>query len=202
MTLIDKYVEAMQKDLENHVNYLEELARIYYKQKENEKYHLQLIRPQNYFYDVATDIFENELEKGTGVPYMLIKNGIIKPSLKIDSILLDNIIYDKTVDHKRKGSRAEYLYKIISIYDNKAGIFSEVLRFFQKNTLDKYYDEQLFDFVLEMVKDGKADKKILYNKVRFYINKNDEFCGIKSFIEYFSSVDMHMALKFVICFIM
>ena len=129
-------------------------------------------------------IFENELEKGTGVPYMLIKNGIIKPSLKIDSILLDNIIYDKTVDHKRKGSRAEYLYKIISIYDNKAGIFSEVLRFFQKNTLDKYYDEQLFDFVLEMVKDGKADKKILYNKVRFYINKNDEFCGIKSFIEY------------------
>ena len=37
-------------------------------------------------------VFEQELEKGTGVPYLLLKKGCIQPSEQIEEILYANII--------------------------------------------------------------------------------------------------------------
>ena len=44
------------------------------------------------------NIFEAELEKGTGIPYLLIKGEIIKASPEVDSIIVDNILNCKAYD--------------------------------------------------------------------------------------------------------
>ena len=52
------------------------------------------------------NIFEAELEKGTGIPYFLIKNEIIKASPEVDSIIVDNILNCNAYDPQCEGLRA------------------------------------------------------------------------------------------------
>ena len=49
-------------------------------------------------------VFEQELEKGTGVPYLLLKKGCIQPSQQIEEILYDNIIENKAYDPNVKAA--------------------------------------------------------------------------------------------------
>ena len=63
-----------------------------------------------------TSVFEREIERGTGVPYLLLKKGCIRPSEQIDEILYANIVENKAYDPQSEGSRAEYIYNLLELY--------------------------------------------------------------------------------------
>ena len=93
------------------------------------------------------NIFEAELEKGSGIPYILIKKNIIGASPEVDSILLDNIFDCKAYDPGCEGLRAEYLYSIVKNYKNKEKIYKEVLNAFNSMTETDFGEQQIFSFV-------------------------------------------------------
>ncbi len=129
-------------------------------------------------------IFENELEKGTGVPYILVKNKAIQPSPEIDSILLDNIIKCKAFDPQCEGLRANYMYSIVRLYPNSDKLYAEVLKAFDSMTDTDWGEQQLFEFVSLMANDGLADKKILYEKMKAYISDSkDDLYAMYHFAE-------------------
>ena len=131
------------------------------------------------------NIFQEELEKGTGIPYILIKNETIKSSKYLDYILLENIKRNTAYDPQCEGSRAEYLYKIVSVYQNNQEIYEKVLLEFNKMSGIDFDEFQIFDFVVQMSLDKKIDKQILFDKIKFYIKeyKNDDFAGISLLVE-------------------
>ncbi len=131
-------------------------------------------------------IFSEELEKGSGVPYLLIRKGLINASAETDSILLDNIVNNRAFDPQCEGSRAEYLFALVEIYGNREFIYKEILKRFHEMVGEDYGELQIFDFVLEMAKADLVDKKILYDKISFYVNdrKDDSFSGMQSLLEW------------------
>ena len=107
------------------------------------------------------NIFETELEKGTGIPYILIKNEIVKASPEVDSILLDNILNCTAYDPQCEGLRSEYMYSIVENYPNRAAVYKGVLDFFEKMTDTDWGDQQTFAFVCILAEKNIADKKII-----------------------------------------
>lgn len=130
------------------------------------------------------NIFETELEKGTGVPNILIKKGIIKASPEIDSILLNNILNCNSYDPQCEGPRAEYLYSIIENYQNREAIYKGVLDFFETMSDTDWGEQQTFSFVCILAEKNNIDKKIIYEKIRWYIeNGKDDLYTMYYFAE-------------------
>lgn len=130
------------------------------------------------------NIFETELEKGTGIPYILIKNEIVKASPEVDSILLDNILNCTAYDPQCEGLRSEYMYSIVENYPNRAAVYKGVLDFFEKMTDTDWGDQQTFAFVCILAEKNIADKKIIYEKIRWYIeNEKDDLYTMYDFAE-------------------
>lgn len=130
------------------------------------------------------NIFEAELEKGSGIPYILIKKNIIGASPEVDSILLDNIFDCKAYDPGCEGLRAEYLYSIVKNYKNKEKIYKEVLNAFNSMTETDFGEQQIFSFVCKLAEEKKAKKKILYDKMSWYIqNAKEDLFSMYDFVE-------------------
>ena len=100
-------------------------------------------------------VFEQELEKGTGVPYLLLKKGCIQPSAQIEEILYANIIENKAYDPQCEGSRSEYLYDLLELYPHREKIDERVIAYF--NTMD----DNLYE---EIQYDVEPDTRVLANK--------------------------------------
>ena len=130
------------------------------------------------------NIFEAELEKGTGIPYLLIKDEIIKASPEVDSIIVDNILNCKAYDSQCEGLRAEYMYSIVKNYHNKEAVFKKVLHFFEKMDGTDWGEQQTFSFVCILAQEKLVFKKIIFDKIRWYIeNGKDGLYTIYDFVE-------------------
>ncbi len=117
-------------------------------------------------------VFEQELEKGTGVPYLLLKKGCIQPSAQIEEILYANIIENKAYDPQCEGSRAEYLYDLLELYPHREKIDERVIAYF--NTMDDrdWGDLQVFGFVRKLAESKRFDKTELYKKFEQYAEED------------------------------
>ncbi len=143
---------------------------------------------------IVINIFENELEKGTGVPYLLIKNKVVEASDDVDSILLDNILNCRAYDPQVEGLRHKYLYSIVSIYGNREVIYEKILKAYDGICDTDWSDQQIFGFVCEMAKENKVDKRIVYEKIKSYIGdgKDDQYA-----MYYFAEDEGFCASEFI-----
>ena len=113
-------------------------------------------------------VFEQEIERGSGVPYILLKKGCIQPSQQIEEILYANIIENKAYDPQFEGSRAEYMYSLLELYPHRERIDERVISYF-KTMDDEHWDEkQVFGFVRRLTEAGRFDKAKLYKKFEQY----------------------------------
>ena len=117
-------------------------------------------------------VFEQELEKGTGVPYLLLKKGCIQPSEQIEEILYANIIENKAYDPQCEGSRTEYLYDLLELYPHREKIDERVIAYF--NTMDDrdWGELQVFGFVRKLAESRRFDKAELYKKFEQYAEED------------------------------
>ena len=117
-------------------------------------------------------VFEQELEKGTGVPYLLLKKGCIQPSAQIEEILYANIIENKAYDPQCEGSRTEYLYALLELYPHREKIDERVIAYF--NTMDDrdWGELQVFGFVRKLAESGRFNKTELYKKFEQYAEED------------------------------
>ena len=117
-------------------------------------------------------VFEQELEKGTGVPYLLLKKGCIQPSEQIEEILYANIIENKAYDPQCEGSRTEYLYDLLELYPHREKIDERVIAYF--NTMDDrdWGELQVFGFVRKLAESRRFDKTELYKKFEQYAEED------------------------------
>ena len=117
-------------------------------------------------------VFEQELEKGTGVPYLLLKKGCIQPSEQIEEILYANIIENKAYDPQCEGSRTEYLYDLLELYPHREKIDERVIAYF--NTMDDrdWGELQVFGFVRKLAESKGFDKTELYKKFEQYAEED------------------------------
>ncbi len=117
-------------------------------------------------------VFEQEIERGSGVPYILLKKGCIQPSQQIEEILYANIIENKAYDPQFEGSRAEYMYSLLELYPHREKIDERVISYF-KTMDDEHWDEkQIFGFVRRLTEAGRFDKAKLYKKFEQYAEQN------------------------------
>lgn len=132
-----------------------------------------------------TELIANELARGSGLPYFMIKNKVLNPTFKLDQILLNNIYDNLAYDPQCEGSRHDYLYELICEYTNKKLIFDSVIDHFQSMTETNYGEYQVFGFVARMVKDNMCLPSILYDKFENYWEVIDSAfsIGIKEIIE-------------------
>lgn len=117
-------------------------------------------------------VFEQELEKGTGVPYLLLKKGCIQPSEQIEEILYANIIENKAYDPQCEGSRTEYLYDLLELYPHREKIDERVIAYF--NTMDDrdWGELQVFGFVRKLAESKGFDRTELYKKFEQYAEED------------------------------
>jgi hypothetical protein len=117
-------------------------------------------------------VFEQELEKGTGVPYLLLKKGCIQPSEQIEEILYANIIENKAYDPQCEGSRTEYMYDLLELYPHREKIDERVIAYF--NTMDDrdWGELQVFGFVRKLAESRRFDKTELYKKFEQYAEED------------------------------
>ena len=117
-------------------------------------------------------IFEDELQKGTGFAYLLIKNSILTPSEAVDKILFENLATDLAYDPQCEDFRHEYIYSMLQFYPRKHQIYEMALDRFDKMTDDNYGEYQIFGFVEKLVKESLVAKVKLYDKFLFYASKD------------------------------
>lgn len=113
--------------------------------------------------------FEDELGKGTGAPYLMIKNKIINPSPLVDQILLKHMTtrqYYEQFENKRH----HYYYSILNEYPHKDYIIPQLISYFEKITDDRDEEEHLFGIIAVLVHKNLYSQRKLYEKFDlFYI---------------------------------
>ena len=119
-----------------------------------------------------TSVFEREIERGTGVPYLLLKKGCIRPSEQIDEILYANIVENKAYDPQSEGSRAEYIYNLLEFYPRREKIDERIIAYFCAMTDTDWGERQVFEFVRKLAQAGRFDKSELYKKFEYYAEED------------------------------
>ncbi|UTC65449.1 hypothetical protein E4O00_04850 [Treponema sp. OMZ 788] len=120
-------------------------------------------------------VFEQELEKGTGVPYILLQNKCIQPSEIVEDIFYQNIIENKAFGPSFEGSRSDYVYDLLELYPERKKVDSRVIAYFNKMDSDDRGDEQVFNFAVRLAQDGRFEKNALYKKFEYYAKKKLPF---------------------------
>ena len=118
-----------------------------------------------------TALFERELQKGTGLPLLLLKKGILVANDQLNEIITNAIIDDYYYNAQNEGLRGDYLYEIVSIYSKKDEIFKKLVKIFEEMQGNESSEEQIASFVSNMVKNNLYSLDKYYMKVDWYIIK-------------------------------
>ena len=129
--------------------------------------------------------FENEIQKGTGLAIIYMKNGLITPSTQVDSILFDNLINNNSYDPQCEGSRHEYIYRILQFYPERQRIYNSLISYFDQMTGDDSSQYQVFGFVVMLVNEGLFNKSKIYERFESYSGESITpfMPGVKEIIE-------------------
>ncbi|GHU77778.1 hypothetical protein FACS189462_0550 [Spirochaetia bacterium] len=134
-------------------------------------------------------LFENELRKGTGVPFVLLKHNVIAINESVDQIIIDHIINNTAYDPQCEGGHEKYLYELVSMYEHKDKIFSEIIKIFddlQYKDINSYdwSEDQIIQFIALMVKDGRYEKDLFIKRMAGFITayQCDDGFGIEGLI--------------------
>jgi hypothetical protein len=121
-----------------------------------------------------TGVFEQELRKGTGVPFLLLEKNLVRANECIDRIIVDKIVHDTRFDPQCEGSRAQYLYELVSRYERKRFIYPQVVKAFEHihwydSDAYNYDDDQVIHFVTGMVQAGFYERNAYLGKLSVLI---------------------------------
>lgn len=135
--------------------------------------------------------FKSAIKRGTGEAHLIMKdNSKVDFSSDIINAALTNLSYD----NQSEGSRANYVYDLIELSNQKGKIKDAVLKGLATERKDSWALDQLFEITALFAKQGdKEAKKEIYKRFHKKIIKGSEWVGQDAIIE----VDGLNGLKYV-----
>lgn len=129
--------------------------------------------------------FKTGIKNGTGTSFkILLKNK------RIINQNIENIIYNASInnlayDAQSEGSRAEYMFNLISLYGNPDILIERIVSYFKRMKKNDWSAYQVFEMIEILIKKGyNIEKALLYKKIEWYLinNKRDDIPGISSLL--------------------
>ena len=118
-----------------------------------------------------SDFFRNSIRNGTGEAIVLLKKN---PSIDFDEYILDACTHNLAYDPQCEGSRADYLFEILSFAKNREKIIDEILMNLSSSNKEYWDVHLLFDLALLLAKEGNGlARKVIYK--RYANNLSEDF---------------------------
>ncbi|MEO6190189.1 MAG: hypothetical protein ABIO44_07305 [Saprospiraceae bacterium] len=110
--------------------------------------------------------FKNAIKRGTGQTHLLMKDN---PNVDFSNEIIKAALTNLSYDNQSEGSRANYVFELIQLSNQKAKIRQEILKALATERKDYWALDQLFNITALFAKQGDTEaKKAIYK--RFYKN--------------------------------
>ena len=125
--------------------------------------------------------FFDSVKRGTGEAWIILKSN---PTLKISTPLIKASLTNFAYDPQCEGSRAQYLYRLIKISNQKEKILHAIIKNLPLKKDDYYGLDQICDLLVMFFNDGYTEARTALSQLvtRSY-KKGYEPCGFNQIIE-------------------
>jgi hypothetical protein len=135
--------------------------------------------------------FKSAIKRGTGETHLLIKTN---PGVDFSSDIIKAALTNLSYDNQSEGSRADYIFELIELSNQKEKIKKAILHGLRTEQVDTWALDQLFDLAALFAKQGdKEAKKAIYKRFYKKTIKGSEWLGQDAIIE----IDGFEGLKYI-----
>lgn len=125
--------------------------------------------------------FKNSIKRGTGDAYLILKEN---PTVNFSNDIIKAALINYSYDNQSEGSRANYIFELIQISNQKEKIKQAILKALSKGKNEAWTLVQLFDLAALFAKQGdKKAKKIIYKRYFKEIIEGFDWIGESAIID-------------------
>lgn len=125
--------------------------------------------------------FFKSLKCGTGEAYFIARNN---PDIDFSEYIIEGAVNDYAYDGQSEGSRAWYIYNLITLSSEKEKIRGEILKHLATHTEDTWTLVQLFELAKLFAEEGdKEAKQAIYNRFGNNIIEGSDWVGYDEILE-------------------
>lgn len=125
--------------------------------------------------------FKNAIKRGTGETHLLMKDN---PKVDFSNDIIKGALTNLSYDNQSEGSRADYIFKLIQLSNQKEKIRQVILKALATESKDTWALDQLFDITALFAKQGdKEAKQAIYKRFYKKTIQGSEWVGQDALIE-------------------
>lgn len=125
--------------------------------------------------------FKNAIKRGTGETHLLMKDN---PKVDFSSDIIKAALTNLSYDNQSEGSRADYVFELIQLSNQKEKIRQVILKALSTERKDTWALDQLFDITALFAKQGdKEAKKAIYKRYYKKTIQGSEWVGQDALLE-------------------
>jgi hypothetical protein len=125
--------------------------------------------------------FKNAIKRGTGETHLLMKDN---PNVDFSSDIIKGALTNLSYDNQSEGSRADYIFELIQLSNQKEKIRQVILKALATERKDTWALDQLFDITALFAKQGDQEaKKAIYKRFYKKTIQGSEWVGQDALIE-------------------
>jgi len=125
--------------------------------------------------------FKNAIKRGTGETHLLMKDN---PNVDFSRDIIKAALTNLSYDNQSEGSRANYIFELIQLSNQKEKIRQEILKALATERKDTWALDQLFDITALFAKQGnKEAKQAIYKRFYKKTIQGSEWVGQDALIE-------------------
>lgn len=125
--------------------------------------------------------FYDSLKRGTGEAYLIAKNN---PSVDFSSYIIKGALTNFAYDGQSEGSRAQYVFDLISLSDNKEKIRKAILKGLASEQSDTWSLTHLFDLAKLFAQQGDNEaRQTIYDRFLNNTIEGSDWVGFQEILE-------------------
>lgn len=125
--------------------------------------------------------YKNAIKRGTGETYLLMK---ANPNIDFSSDIIKAALTNLSYDNQSEGSRANYVFELIELSNQKEKIRQAILKALSTERQDTWALDQLFDLAAKFAIQGdKEAKKAIYKRYYKKTIQGSEWVGQDALLE-------------------
>lgn len=125
--------------------------------------------------------FKNAIKRGTGETHLLMKDN---PKIDFSRDIIKAALTNLSYDNQSEGSRADYVFELIELSNQKEKIRQAILKALSTERQDTWTLDQLFDLAAKFAKQGDNEaKKAIYKRYYKKTIQGSEWVGQDAILE-------------------
>jgi len=125
--------------------------------------------------------FKNAIKRGTGETHLLMK---VNPKIDFSSDIIKAALTNLSYDNQSEGSRADYVFELIELSNQKEKIRQVILKALATERQDTWALDQLFDLAAKFANQGDNEaKKAIYKRYYKKTIQGSEWVGQDAILE-------------------